>query len=169
MESSVYDELHTVLQDLTDQRKQLQKQIDSNNLQIHEAECFAEEIFSKDEEDFTVFSPRRYEDIYRTQLDQSNARKAGLESQNQALKDKRNELDGMICRDEMILGPMNVNDNSPEEFDKMIQYIKSVRGDYKKLQKDLENHSNSMLTNHHYLLNQRFSWILSLHQKMALL
>lgn len=31
-----------------------------------------------------------------------------------------NELDGMICRDEMILGPMSVNDNSPEEFDKMI-------------------------------------------------
>lgn len=46
-----------------------------------------------------------------------------------------NELDGMICRDEMILGPMSVNDNSPEEFDKMIQYIKSVRGNYKKLQK----------------------------------
>ena len=95
-EISVYEELQNVLSELQDQRKEIQKQIDSNNLQIHEAECFAEEIFSKDEEDFTVFSPRRYEDIYRTQLDQSNARKAGLETQNQALTDKRDELDGMI-------------------------------------------------------------------------
>lgn len=58
-----------------------------------------------------------------------------------------NELDGMICRDEMILGPMSVNDNSPGEFDKMIQYIKSVRGDYKKLQKDLENLAKSLQCN----------------------
>lgn len=96
MESSVYDELHTVLQDLTDQRKQLQKQIDSNNLQIHEAECFAQEILNKDEEDFTVFSPRKYEDIYRTQLDQSYDRKSSLEDQNQLLTDKRDKLDVII-------------------------------------------------------------------------
>ncbi len=58
-----------------------------------------------------------------------------------------NELDGMICRDEMILGPMSVNDNLPEEFDKMIQYIKSVRGNYKKLQKDLESLAKSLQSN----------------------
>ena len=58
-----------------------------------------------------------------------------------------NELDGMICRDEMILGQMSVNDNSPEEFDKMIQYIKSVRGNYKKLQNDLENLAKSLQSN----------------------
>ena len=95
-EVSVYEELQNVLSGLQEQRREIQKQMDSNDLQIHEAECFAEEILNKDEEDFTVFSPRRYEDIYRTQLDQSNARKIGLQNQNKALSDKRDELDVMI-------------------------------------------------------------------------
>lgn len=58
-----------------------------------------------------------------------------------------NELDGIICRDEMILGPMNVNDNSPSEFNKMLQYIKDVRGNYNKLQKDLESLAKSLQDN----------------------
>lgn len=57
------------------------------------------------------------------------------------------ELDGMICRDEMILGPMNVNDNSTEEFNKMLQYIRTVRGNYRKLQGDLENLAKSLQGN----------------------
>ena len=92
----MYDELNSVLQDLTDQRKEIQKQIDSNNLQIHEAECFAQEILDKDEEDFTVFSPRRYEDIYRTQLDESYDRKSALQNQNKLWSEKRDRLDVMI-------------------------------------------------------------------------
>ncbi|MCI8659179.1 MAG: hypothetical protein HFG54_02870 [Lachnospiraceae bacterium] len=58
-----------------------------------------------------------------------------------------NRLDGMICRDEMILGPMNVNDNSPAEFDKMIQYIKGIRGNYEQLQGELENLAKSLQDN----------------------
>ena len=95
-ELSVYEELKNMLNDLTDQRKDIQKQIDANNLQIYEANCFADEILSKDEEDFTVFSPRRYEDIYRTQLDQSRDRKQGLENQNEFLREKKDRLDVMI-------------------------------------------------------------------------
>ena len=68
---SVYEELHMTLRDLINQKKEIEKQIEQNNLQIHEAECFTEEILSKDEEDFTVFSPRKYEEIYRDELDAS--------------------------------------------------------------------------------------------------
>lgn len=57
------------------------------------------------------------------------------------------ELDGMICRDEMILGPMNTNDNSAEEFSKMINYIRSIRGDYDKLEEDLLDLANSLQNN----------------------
>lgn len=39
------------------------------------------------------------------------------------------ELDGIICRDEMILGPMSVNDDSEKEFIKMIEYIKAIRSE----------------------------------------
>lgn len=37
------------------------------------------------------------------------------------------ELDGVLYRDEMILGPMSVNDNLEREFSDMIDYIKKLR------------------------------------------
>ncbi|MEG0835411.1 MAG: hypothetical protein RR413_08195 [Christensenellaceae bacterium] len=58
-----------------------------------------------------------------------------------------NELNGYICRDEMILGPMGVDDNSPQEFLKMIQYIKGLRGDFRKLQTELANLAKSLSGN----------------------
>lgn len=57
------------------------------------------------------------------------------------------ELDGYICRDEMILGPMCVNDNSPEEFSKMISYIRSLRGNFTKLQSEVEKLAKSLSGN----------------------
>ena len=57
------------------------------------------------------------------------------------------QLDGRICRDEMILGPMCVNDNSPEDFASMIQRIKSLRGNYRKLQSELEALARSLQGN----------------------
>ena len=58
-----------------------------------------------------------------------------------------NELDGYICRDEMILGPMCVNDNSPSEFAKMISYIKGLRGNFDKLQSEVEKLAKSLAGN----------------------
>lgn len=58
-----------------------------------------------------------------------------------------NELNGYICRDEMILGPMCVNDNSPDEFDKMITYIKGLRGNFNKLQAEVEKLAKSLSGN----------------------
>ena len=59
------------------------------------------------------------------------------------------ELDGIICRDEMILGPMNVNDNSPKEFEKMIEYIKGLRKkkSFSTLQSELEKMAKSLQGN----------------------
>ena len=57
------------------------------------------------------------------------------------------QLDGIICRDEMILGPMCVNDTSSEEFSQMILRIKATRGNYRKLQSDLEALAKSLQGN----------------------
>lgn len=96
MNSSVYDELHSVLNDLLDQRDKIQKEIEENNLQIHEAQCFADEILSKDEEDFNMFSPRKFEDIYRSELDESYGKKSAYENANSGLISKKEELDKLI-------------------------------------------------------------------------
>lgn len=57
------------------------------------------------------------------------------------------QLDECICRDEMILGPMCVNDNSPAEFEKMIKHIRGIRGDFSKLQSELESLAKSLQGN----------------------
>ena len=57
------------------------------------------------------------------------------------------QLNDCICRDEMILGPMCVNDNSPVEFTKMIQRIKTLRGDYKRLQEEVAALAKSLKGN----------------------
>ena len=57
------------------------------------------------------------------------------------------ELNGVICRDEMIIGPMSVNDNSSSEFNSMIAHIKSIRGNFSKLQNELENLAKSLQGN----------------------
>lgn len=47
----------------------------------------------------------------------------------------------------MILGPMCVNDNSPAEFEKMIKHIRGIRGDFSKLQSELESLAKSLQGN----------------------
>lgn len=59
-----------------------------------------------------------------------------------------NQLDGYICRDEMILGPMCVNDNDTE-FAEMITSIKKLRtsGDLSILQDKLSKLAKSLQSN----------------------
>lgn len=58
------------------------------------------------------------------------------------------ELDGIICRDEIILGPMCVDDNnSNQNFLCRIRFIKSIRGNFSRLEKELEKLASSLTEN----------------------
>ena len=96
MDASTYDELIDLLETLTKERNGIQKNIDDNNLHIHEAQNFENEIMSRNEEDFKVFSPRKYEDIYRAELHESNDRKINYENKNRTLIEKKDKLDSII-------------------------------------------------------------------------
>ena len=49
------------------------------------------------------------------------------------------DLGGIIYKHELCLGPMSVNDEDEKAFNKMIQYIKSLRGNYGRLKRAFEN------------------------------
>lgn len=54
------------------------------------------------------------------------------------------ELDGLLCRDEMILGPLCLeNDRDPQKYAAMIQQLRSLRGNWHKLQNGLMSLSES--------------------------
>ena len=49
------------------------------------------------------------------------------------------DLDGIMYKHELCLGPMSINDGDETAYQKMIQYIKSLRGDYRRLKKAFED------------------------------
>ena len=49
------------------------------------------------------------------------------------------ELGGIMYKHELCLGPMSVNDEDENAFNKMIQHVKSLRGDYGRLKRAFEN------------------------------
>lgn len=52
-------------------------------------------------------------------------------------------LDGVICRDEIILGAMNVDDTDKEAFNNIIAYIKRFRGNFNILRSEIESLSQN--------------------------
>lgn len=49
------------------------------------------------------------------------------------------DLGGIMYKHELCLGPMSINDEDETAYQKMVQYIKSLRGDYRRLKKAFED------------------------------
>jgi len=54
------------------------------------------------------------------------------------------DLDGIMYKHELCLGPMSINDEDEKAYRRMIQYIKSLRGDYRRLKKAFEELASSL-------------------------
>lgn len=54
------------------------------------------------------------------------------------------DLDGIMYKHELCLGPMSINDEDEKAYRRMIQYIKSLRGDYKRLKTAFEDLAASL-------------------------
>ena len=54
------------------------------------------------------------------------------------------DLDGIMYKHELCLGPMSINDEDEKAYKRMIQYIKSLRGDYKRLKNAFEDLATSL-------------------------
>ena len=54
------------------------------------------------------------------------------------------DLDGIMYKHELCLGPMSINDEDEKAYRRMIQYIKALRGDYKRLKTAFEDLAKSL-------------------------
>lgn len=143
MKESTYLELMDLLQSFSREKAELQKNIESNNMQIHEAQCFADEILGKDEDDFNVFSPRKYEDLYRTELDLSYGKKSNFERQNAELNEKCEKLDKMIQLFQSIISESKSEEDAviEEEKNKIAESEISVQRKIADLEAEEEKHN----------------------------
>ena len=53
------------------------------------------------------------------------------------------DLDGVMYKHELCLGPMSINDESETEYYSMIEYLRSIRGDFSLLKREFSNLANS--------------------------
>jgi hypothetical protein len=96
MNSTTYNELNRVLQELYKIKDHLQSQIDENTVRIKEVQNYTQGILSKEEEDFKVFSPRKVENTYKKELEESRLKQADYENQENQLLGKREKLNALI-------------------------------------------------------------------------
>ena len=96
MKSVTYEELNKMLTNLCEERTGLQFQVDENNLRIQETQSLNQKIMESEEEDFRIFSPRKYKNLYKDELEQSNIKKEDYEAQNNQLFEKIEKLDSII-------------------------------------------------------------------------
>ncbi|MCM1045378.1 MAG: hypothetical protein NC417_07695 [Candidatus Gastranaerophilales bacterium] len=96
MKLSTYEDLKKLLQEFYEKRDALQVQIDDNELHIQEAKVYAQKISDREQKDFDVFSPRRKKETYKSDLQQSEIKKADYEEQNARLIQERDHWNRII-------------------------------------------------------------------------
>lgn len=111
MDREAYEELESILNRLSEQKEEIQLKIDSNELHIDEAECFTRKILEKEEEDFRVFSPRKFTDLYKDELNKSEENKLFYQKENETLLYKRNEIDSILSLLQKMKEEIIVSDN----------------------------------------------------------
>lgn len=114
MKSSTYEDLKNLLQEFCEKRDALQIQIDDNELHIQEAEVYAQKITNSKQKDFDVFSPRRTKEMYKSELEQFNMKKADYEELNARLIQERDQLNWMIDVLERVMDESRVEEENEE-------------------------------------------------------
>ncbi len=117
MKLSTYEDLKKLLQEFCEKRDALQIQIDDNVLHIQEAEVYAQKITNSKQKDFDVFSPRRTKEMYKSELEQSNMKKADYEELNARLIQERDQLNWMIDVLERVADESRVEEENEENRD----------------------------------------------------
>lgn len=117
MKLSTYEDLKKLLQEFCEKRDALQIQIDDNVLHIQEAEVYAQKITNSKQKDFDVFSPRRTKEMYKSELEQSNMKKADYEELNARLIQERDQLNWMIDILERVADESKAEEENEENKD----------------------------------------------------
>lgn len=143
MDREAYEELESILNRLSEQKEEIQLKIDSNELHIDEAECFTRKILEKEEEDFCVFSPRKFTDLYKDELNKSEENKLFYQKENEALLHKRNEIDSILSilqkmKEEIIISD-DIIDPADNKSDMELSIIHLQEEDRQRIARDLHD------------------------------
>lgn len=137
MNPEIYNVLVEILNELKQDKNNIDEKIRDNMCHIKEVDVYAETLLSSEpEEDVKVFSPRNNDPAYKNEIRKIEQKKSGFEADNKLLTEKRDVLSNRIERIEQILE--NETDN--------LTVLSIQEEDRKRIARDLHDTSLQNLT-----------------------
>lgn len=137
MDPEIYNVLTEILDELRQDRNDIDGKLRDNICHIKEIEVYAETFLSSEpEEDIKVFSPRNLDPAYKNEIENIEQKRAEYEVENKFLTEKRNVISSRIERIEQILE--NETDN--------LTVLSIQEEDRKRIARDLHDTSLQNLT-----------------------
>lgn len=132
-----YMMLQEMLNELKQQKEEVQQRIESNLFKIEESKVYLKSFLEKEDSDFKVFSPRNVETIHKDEINKVNFELSSYEKENEQLSCVLNKLLLRIVRFEKILK------EEKEQSEKLIQIQEDERY---RISRDLHDTSLQNLT-----------------------
>lgn len=137
MNPEIYNVLVEILNELKQDKNNIDEKIRDNMCHIKEVDVYAETLLSSEpEEDVKVFSPRNSDSAYKNEIRKIEQQKSEYEADNKLLIEKRDVLSNKIERIEQILE--NETDN--------LTVLSIQEEDRKRIARDLHDTSLQNLT-----------------------
>lgn len=137
MNPEIYNVLVEILNELKQDKNNIDEKIRDNMCHIKEVDVYAETLLSSEpEEDVKVFSPRNNDPAYKNEIRKIEQKKSEYEADNKLLTEKRDVLSNRIERIEHILE--NETDN--------LTVLSIQEEDRKRIARDLHDTSLQNLT-----------------------
>lgn len=95
-ENNYIELLGEVIEELEDNKKSLQKDLNKNLNRISEIDVYIKSMKDKEDEDFRFFSPRNFKSVYSEQILICNEEKDSLETENKEYYGKINNLNNLL-------------------------------------------------------------------------
>lgn len=146
MNSDDYKVLKEVLDEMYQERNELDKEIDNNLAVIKSADYYTKSVTDKENSDFKVFSPRSVESIYKDELSKAKNEKEEYEKVNMNLNHCRNVLSSRIDKLESL-----TNRNEADSVQSKLQVINIQEADRHRIARDLHDVTLQNLT---YLIHK---------------
>ncbi len=89
--------------DFITQRDTFQNLFNQNLLKIEKVDSYLKDLAEKEDEDFSVFSPRSIDSVYKNRIEAENTQKAHCEEENKVYKERIDKLDEQIKKINIVL------------------------------------------------------------------
>lgn len=109
MVEELYENLKEMYESFFDESQKIKKKLEKNLNRISEIDRYLEKLYQREENDFSVFSPRSAREIYKEDIDGKEAEKKKNENDNQYYYRQINQLEKRIRTISSVLNAIEKN------------------------------------------------------------